>query len=118
MNRSRRARQCFSGVRGSIALALLGWSAFSSAQEPIPGADKLNEEEQLLQLDTLLQTQVAAATKVAQTVSETPSLATVIPLSEWQEYGWLTLQDILIHQPGFALSQDYDRMTVSSRGTF
>src|SRR4029079_15339466 len=47
-----------------------------------------------------------------------PSVISVIPREQMQDYGWNSASDVLFHQPGFRPAQDYDRGTVASRGTF
>jgi iron complex outermembrane receptor protein len=43
---------------------------------------------------------------------------TVVNSEQIESYGYLSLNDILYQQPGFAPSQDYERRTVSARGLF
>jgi iron complex outermembrane receptor protein len=49
---------------------------------------------------------------------EAPSVGSLITREQMDSYGWLTLNDVLFRQPGFAPAQDYERVTVSARGLF
>jgi iron complex outermembrane receptor protein len=42
----------------------------------------------------------------------------VISHEQIETYGWISINDILFKQPGFAPSKDYDRTTVTARGLF
>lgn len=66
--------------------------------------------------ETLLFMEISIASKFMQKESEAPSIVSVIPAKQLRSYGWLSVNDVLQKQPGFTLSRDYDRTTVSSRG--
>lgn len=71
-----------------------------------------------LSLEQLLDIKVFSASKFEQTIRESPSAISVVTRDQIKGYGWLSSNDILSRQPGFALSQDYERQTISSRGVF
>jgi len=77
------------------------------------------DEEASAEVFNLLQNQVTtSATKIARKTSEAPNIVSVISHKEIQDYGRVSINDILYQLPGFSPSQDYDRRTVSSRGVF
>lgn len=65
-----------------------------------------------------MQVKVRGPTKVDQAVREAPVVGTLITRDQIETYGWRTLADVLLAQPGFAPSQDYERVTISSRGQY
>ncbi len=69
-------------------------------------------------LDELLGTQTVSAAKVERTSHEAPALVTAVPRELRRRFDWTTINDVLFHQPGFFISQDYERITVGSRGLF
>lgn len=69
-------------------------------------------------LEELLNVQVISASKISQKMSEAPSVISLITEEQIRSYGWQSINDILFTQPGFFPSQDYDRITVGSRGLF
>jgi outer membrane receptor protein involved in Fe transport len=71
-----------------------------------------------LSLEELVDVDVTAPAKVAQPIREAPAVGAVVPRSQIERYGWLSLNDVLFRQPGFAPSQDFERTTVSGRGSF
>jgi len=71
-----------------------------------------------MSLEELMSIEIVSASKFSQRISEAPSTVSVITRKQIQNYGWVSAQDVLNRQPGFAPSQDYDRTTVSSRGVF
>ena len=74
-----------------------------------------SESDDLL---ALLNTPVSSASKRAERTIEAPSVISVITRDQFQAYGWLSMNDALYSLPGFAPSQDFDRLTVSSRGLY
>ena len=54
----------------------------------------------------------------AQPMRESPSVGALITQEQIETYGWLSLNDVLFRQPGFAPAQDYERVTVAARGLF
>jgi outer membrane receptor protein involved in Fe transport len=71
-----------------------------------------------LSIEDLLNVQVASATKLETPARETPAIMSVVTRDQIDSYGWLSVNDVLFRQPGFAPSQDYDRVTVTARGLF
>lgn len=61
---------------------------------------------------------VYSATKTGQSVDDAPSNISTFTYKQIQHYGWVSISDVLMRQPGFFPSQDYDRSTVGSRGFF
>jgi iron complex outermembrane receptor protein len=76
------------------------------------------DELSLFKLEELMELQVAAPTKLFQPLREAPSVMSTVSREQIDSYGWLSLNDILYRQPGFAPAQDYERRTVASRGLF
>jgi outer membrane receptor protein involved in Fe transport len=76
--------------------------------------DELDEAS----LEELMGIPLSAPAKVAQPVREAPSVGAVVTREQIDTWGWLTLNDVLFRQPGFAPAQDYERVTVSARGLF
>ena len=68
-------------------------------------------------LENLLNTEVTSPSKIPQKVNEAASVVSLIKKEEIDKYGWTSINEILYHQPGFTPSQDYDRRTVSFRGS-
>lgn len=71
-----------------------------------------------LSLEELLNIQITSATKMSMRSNEAPSLVNVITRNQIDQYGWVSLNDILYKQPGFSATQDYERHTVASRGAW
>ncbi|MCB1141783.1 MAG: TonB-dependent receptor [Leptospiraceae bacterium] len=67
--------------------------------------------------DLLNQTTISS-TKIAKSTREVPNIVSVVQEKDITSYGYISINDILYQMPGFSASQDYDRRTVSSRGTF
>lgn len=61
---------------------------------------------------------VISATKISTNLRETPTIVNVVKNQDMIDYGYLSINDILYQLPGFSPSMDYDRRTVSFRGTF
>jgi outer membrane receptor protein involved in Fe transport len=92
----------------------------SYAQEQTP--EKVIEANRdtlyTMSLEELMSVEIVSASKFSQRISEAPSTVSVITKKQIQNYGWVSAQDVLNRQPGFAPSQDYERRTTSSRGVF
>ncbi|MCP4221629.1 MAG: TonB-dependent receptor [bacterium] len=69
-------------------------------------------------MDDLLNVKIVAASKFSQTMSEAPSVISMVTREQIKDYGWLSMNEILAAQPGFFPSKDYDRRTIGSRGLF
>lgn len=127
MNGERRPR---TRRRLGIALAgLLVAPAAARAQgEPtrgveLPGGVQLPEGEtgervaaEDLDLESLLELEVSAATKQPIKISDLPSTASAVTRAQLRDYGWRSLNQVLTTLPGFAPSQDYERRTIGFRG--
>ncbi|MBK6265734.1 TonB-dependent receptor [Marivirga sp. S37H4] len=61
---------------------------------------------------------VVTASKFEQPIKDAPSTISLISRDKIIKYGWLSGNEILSRLPGFSISQDYDRKTVSSRGVY
>src|SRR4051794_15958207 len=109
---SRTGRRSLAG----LAALFVSWSSSVLAQEPpaVPGPGDVTAYD----LEALLSTAVESSTKTALKASEAPNVVSVVPREQLDAYAWLTLNDILYKQPGFAPSRDYERRTVSGRGQF
>ncbi|MDX1959584.1 MAG: TonB-dependent receptor [Leptospiraceae bacterium] len=72
-----------------------------------------------LEVFDILQSQITvSSTKVAKKTNEAPNIVSVIQNKELQDYGRISINDVLYHLPGFAPSQINDRRTVTSRGMY
>lgn len=77
-------------------------------------ADKIYE----LSLDELLRIPVISASKVEQGQADAPNIISAISKDLIGSFGWQSINDILLYQPGFFQSQDYERSTLGFRGMF
>jgi outer membrane receptor protein involved in Fe transport len=101
--------------RGWYLLAAMAWSPYTLAQEASePDTSALTQ----MSLEELVNVEVTAPAKLAQPIREAPAVGSAIPRSQIESYGWLSLNDIIFRQPGFAPSQDFERLNVSARGLF
>jgi hypothetical protein len=82
----------------------------------IPVQDIAFDDLMRMSLEDILEISVVSASKLEQRAIEAPSVINVVTREQIQQYGWMSLNDILYKQPGFGPAQDYDRRTVSSRG--
>jgi outer membrane receptor protein involved in Fe transport len=71
-----------------------------------------------LSLEELMSIQITTASKFEQSVKDAPSTISVITRDQMLKYGWISANDVLYRLPGFSMSQDYDRKTISSRGNY
>lgn len=88
--------------------------AFLSVSNPLTAFAEDPSEPELS--ESLLFMDISIASKFVQKESEAPGIVSVLHSKQIRSYGWLSVNDILQKQPGFTLSRDYDRTTVSSRG--
>ncbi len=108
---------CGRGIRGSgVRRAVQSIAAVAVGLAPAlaRAQDVLDEAS----LEELMGIPLSAPAKVAQPVREAPSVGSVVTSEQIDSYGWLTLNDVLFRQPGFAPAQDYERVTVAARGLF
>jgi outer membrane receptor protein involved in Fe transport len=103
-------------VAGMAALAV-AWPAAARAQASSGGGDSSSGDAlEYLRLEDLMDIQVRAPSKQTLTVRDAPTVGTAVTREQIETYGWISANDILFRQPGFAPSQDFERLTVSSRG--
>ncbi|WP_035756074.1 TonB-dependent receptor plug domain-containing protein [Hugenholtzia roseola] len=76
------------------------------------------ELQELQSQENTLDVEVVSASKISQKISDAPNLISFFNQKQIHQYGWLSLGEMLTRLPTFALSQDYDRKTVSSRGVY
>lgn len=69
-----------------------------------------------LELESLLELQVTAATKQPIKQSDAPSTASVLVRDQIRDFGWDSINDLLYSLPGFTMSQDFERRTAGFRG--
>lgn len=69
-----------------------------------------------LSLEELMNVNVVSASKISQKQSEAPNIINAISYEKINRFGWSGLSEILVNQPGFVLSQDYERRTMGFRG--
>lgn len=99
-----------------VLLLALGLPAADAAAE-----SRKERQQRLLKdltLEELMDVEVRAPTKAEMPIREAPMVGSVITREEIDAYGWLTLADVLLRQPGFSPSQDYERITLSGRGQY
>ena len=98
-------------------LVVIGGALAAAASARAQGSP----EEQALDsatLEELMRIPLSAPAKVAQPIREAPGVGSLVTRDQIDTYGWLTLDDILFRQPGFAPAQDFERVTVAARGRF
>jgi outer membrane receptor protein involved in Fe transport len=105
-------------MRSRIALTLLAWVLLPPGRALAGDPGEAEKRLERLTLEDLMRIDTGSASKLEQPASEAPALLSVFARDQIQSYGWISLNDILYQQPGFAPSQDYDRRTVSARGLF
>lgn len=91
------------------------------AQSPQPAdaptdSKRFTDQLAALDLETLLDTPVLSASKLLQKVDEAPSILSVVNRPTIRAYGWTSLQQLVLKQPGISLGQDFERPTLNSRG--
>jgi iron complex outermembrane receptor protein len=72
----------------------------------------------LLSLQELMNIPITTASKFEQSIKDAPSTTSLVTRDQILKYGWLSGNEVLNRLPGFNISQDYDRQTVSSRGIY
>jgi len=99
---------------------VIGWIAASlAAGGPARAeADTGDDDSDLadLSLEELLAVKVASPAKQDTSVADAAAVVSVVTDDVARQYGWFSLDDILVRQPGFSPSHDYERHTVSARG--
>lgn len=110
-----RANPRMNEMRNQIAEYVLATGLYKRHEIAVHAADRSESQEVF---DVLRGPLSSTSTKVRIDPRAAPAMVAQVGAEEIRDYGWLTLNDILYHMPGFAPSMDYDRRTVSSRGMF
>lgn len=71
-----------------------------------------------LSLEELAQVTITSASKFEQQIKDAPSPVSVVTRKQIIRYGWLSGNEVMYRLPGFSVSQDYERQTISSRGNY
>ncbi len=74
------------------------------------------QDIQALSLDSLLNMQISTAAKYEQTIGEAPASVTIITSEDIEQYGYLTLAEILMSVRGFYVSNDRNYSYIGVRG--
>lgn len=107
---------------GLPAAALAVWLApavaLAGGPDPLPEQPAGGEPIEIsqIELESLLDLEVSAATKQPVRISDLPSTASAVTRDQLLDYGWATINDLLYTLPGFGPAQDYERRLHSFRG--
>jgi outer membrane receptor protein involved in Fe transport len=82
----------------------------------LPARAESSEDLEMLRLEDLMEIEVRAPSKLGLRMRDAPTVGNVVNRQQIESYGWISANDIIFKQAGFAPSQDYERMTVSARG--
>ncbi|MCB1178707.1 MAG: TonB-dependent receptor, partial [Leptospiraceae bacterium] len=86
---------------------------------PFTKSEEEASEEQLEEVFDLLKGQITTSTtKTAKKTNEAPNIVSVISDKELNNFGRVSVNDVLYQLPGFAPSQTNDKRSVSARGMF
>lgn len=99
-----------------LAASVVARADDAASVAELPQGVAPGEDIEALDLEKLLDAEVGAATKTQVRTADAPSIVSIVPRKQIDDYAWLSLNDILYKQPGFAPDQDYERRTVSFRG--
>jgi outer membrane receptor protein involved in Fe transport len=103
---------------GAAALAVWLAPGAAPAERPEvldpPGGEPIEVNQ--LELESLLELEVSAATKQPVKIGDLPSTASAVTREQIRDYGWRSLNDLLYTLPGFFRSQDFERRLVGFRG--
>jgi iron complex outermembrane receptor protein len=69
-----------------------------------------------LELESLLDIEVSAATKRPVKISDLPSTASAVTREQIRDYGWRSINELLFTLPGFSPAQDCERRLAGFRG--
>lgn len=61
---------------------------------------------------------VTSATKIEQSLAEAPNLLSIVRRRQIIDFGYISLNNLTWNLPGFSMSKDYDRSTISARGNY
>jgi len=101
----------------NFVFALVLLSGVNNSINAQTTADTLSIDDYYsMSIEELMNIDVVSASKVKQKQSDAPNIITVVPQNKINQYGWLSINDILYSQPGFQPSYDYERRTVGFRG--
>jgi outer membrane receptor protein involved in Fe transport len=94
-------------------------SRLSEKLKPFLRTNEKEAEQAATEVFDLLQGQVTvSATKIAKKTNEAPNIVSVISDKQINDFGRISINEILYQLPGFAPSQINDRRTVTSRGLY
>jgi outer membrane receptor protein involved in Fe transport len=77
---------------------------------------KMNMEN--LKLEQVHVDDVSIATKNIQSITEAPSIVSLINESSIDKFDWISINEAVSNLPGFSLNRDFERTVISSRGVF
>jgi iron complex outermembrane receptor protein len=100
-----------------MAVWMVPVSAWAQEAEDLLGAPPGQPVEMAeLELDSLLELEVTAATRQPVKISDAPSTASAVTRDQILDYGWRSANDVLFTLPGFFPSQDWERRLPGFRG--
>lgn len=101
-----------------LAVWLAPVQARAEGRAPVPdgaaGADRIEVSQ--LELASLLDLEVSAATKQPVKIADLPSTASAVTREQVLDYGWRSINELLYTLPGFGRSQDFERRLAGFRG--
>ena len=98
-----------------LLLYVFSLPAYAQVDEN-PNAKKLGVED-LLQ-ENKENDAVSVASKSLLKIAQAPSVVSLVHKKQIEQYGFISINDVLYRQPSFLPTRDYDRRTVSARGNF
>ncbi len=81
-----------------------------------PSYSQENDDTGGQSLEDMLNTQISAASKYTQTISQAPASVTIVSNEDIERYGYRTLEDVLMRVRGFYISNDLNYGYVGVRG--
>jgi outer membrane receptor protein involved in Fe transport len=105
-----------SGFRRGLGRALACALACCASASLLARAEEPTDELGSLRLEDLMEIQVEAPSKQPLPLRDAPTVGAAISREQIETYGWVSANDVLFRQPGFAPSQDFERTTVTARG--
>jgi outer membrane receptor protein involved in Fe transport len=103
-------------VTALIVIQIGSWPAGLRAENSPGQADVEPIEVSGLELESLLDLEVSAATRTPVKISELPSTGSALTREQLRDYGWHSINELLYTLPGFFVSQDYERVLPGFRG--
>jgi outer membrane receptor protein involved in Fe transport len=102
----------------ALSLALLPTTVWGDEVDKLiagaPDGEPIELSE--VELGSLLDLEVGAATRKKTPIAELPSTASAVTREQILDYGWRSINDMLYTLPGFAPSQDWERRLAGFRG--